>query len=96
MRKRKILFEWVMQPGSGKAIEMLAGQILRIEQVEGLQCVDFNCFNLHDYKEFMHCGRTRTVHGFHPTKGAFLWSAPPRERALLYILEDTEIGRAHV
>src|ERR1700686_2865656 len=37
----------------------------------------------------MHCGRTRTVHGFHPTKGAFLWSAPPRERALLYILEDT-------
>ena len=89
MRKRKILFEWVMQPGSGKAIELLAGQILRIEQVEGLQCVDFNCFNLHDYKEFMHCGRTRTVHGFHPTKGAFLWSAPPRERALLYILEDT-------
>ena len=95
MRKRKILFEWVMQPGSGKAIEMLAGQILRIEQVEGLQCVDFNCFNLHDYKEFMHCGRTRTVHGFHPTKGAFLWSAPPRERALLYILEDT-VGRNDV
>ena len=95
MRKRKILFEWVMQPGSGKAIQLLAGQILRIEQVEGLQCVDFNCFNLHDYKEFMHCGRTRTVHGFHPTKGAFLWSAPPRERALLYILEDT-VGRNDV
>jgi uncharacterized protein len=95
MSERKILFEWLMQPGSGKAIELLAGQILRIEQVEGLQCVDFNCFNLHDYKEFMHCGRTRTVHGFHPTKGAFLWSAPPRERALLYILEDT-VGRNDV
>jgi uncharacterized protein len=89
MSARKILFEWVMPPGTGKAIELLAGQILRIEQVEGLQCVDFNCFNLHDYKEFMHCGRTRTVHGFNPTKGSFLWSAPPRERALLYILEDT-------
>jgi uncharacterized protein YcgI (DUF1989 family) len=89
MSARKTLFEWVMPPGSGKAIELLAGQILRIEQVEGLQCVDFNCFNLHDYKEFMHCGRTRTVHGFNPTKGSFLWSAPPRERALLYILEDT-------
>jgi uncharacterized protein YcgI (DUF1989 family) len=89
MSGRKILFEWVMQPGTGKAIELLAGQILRIEQVEGLQCVDFNCFNLHDYKEFMHCGRTRTVHGFNPTKGSFLWSAPPRERALLYILEDS-------
>ena len=89
------LFEWVMQPGTGKAIELLAGQILRIEQVEGLQCVDFNCFNLHDYKEFMHCGRTRTVHGFHPSRGTFMWSAPPRERALLYIMEDT-FGRNDV
>jgi uncharacterized protein len=89
MADRKVLFEWVMQPGTGKAVELLAGQMLRIEQTEGLQCVDFNCFNLHDYKEFMHCGRTRTVHGFNPSKGSFLWSAPPRERALLYILDDT-------
>ena len=37
----------------------------------------------------MHCGRTRTVHGFHPSKGTFLWSAPPRERAMMYLLEDT-------
>jgi uncharacterized protein len=95
MTARIKLFDWVMQPGTGKAIELLAGQILRIEQVEGLQCVDFNCFNLHDYKEFMHCGRTRTVHGFNPTRGAFLWSAPPRERALLYILADT-VGRNDV
>lgn len=86
---RAVLETLMLQPGTGKAIELLAGQILRIEQVEGGQCVDFNAFNLHDYKEFMHCGRTRTVHGFNPTEGAFLWSQPPRERALLYILEDT-------
>ena len=86
---RKQLSELVLEPGTGKAIELLAGQILRIEQVEGGQCVDFNAFNLHDYKEFMHCGRTRTVHGFNPTEGSFLWSQPPRERALLYILKDT-------
>lgn len=92
---REPLFEQVLQPGTGKAIELLAGQILRIEQVEGGQCVDFNAFNLHDYKEFMHCGRTRTVHGFNPSKGTFLWSQPPRERALLYILEDT-VGRNDV
>lgn len=78
-----------LEPGTGKAIELLAGQILRIEQLEGGQCVDFNAFNLHDYKEFMHCGRTRTVHGFCPSKGSFMWSQPPRERAMLYILEDT-------
>jgi hypothetical protein len=86
---RPILFEWTMLPGTGKAIELLKGQVLRIEQVEGGQCVDFNCFNLHDYREFMHCGRTRTVHGFNPSRGTFMWSAPPRERAMLYILADT-------
>ena len=63
--------------------------ILRIEQVEGGQCVDFNCFNLHDYKEFFHTGRTRHLHGLHPSKGDFLWSAPPRERQMMYIMEDT-------
>jgi uncharacterized protein YcgI (DUF1989 family) len=89
MSARQKVWEWVMQPGTGKAVELRQGQILRIEQVEGGQCVDFNCFNLHDYKEFMHCGRTRTVHGFHPSRGTFMWSAPPRERAMLYILEDT-------
>ncbi|WP_454620254.1 DUF1989 domain-containing protein [Bradyrhizobium cenepequi] len=95
MTLRKIISEWILEPGTGKAIEVLKGQILRIEQVEGGQCADFNCFNLHDYKEFMHCGRTRTVHGFHPTQGTFMWSAPPRERAMLYILEDT-VGRNDV
>lgn len=86
---RKQIQSLVLEPGTGKAIELLAGQILRIEQVEGGQCVDFNAFNLHDYKEYMHCGRTRTVHGFNPSEGTFLWSQPPRERALLYILKDT-------
>jgi len=93
--QRQIISEFVIEPGTGKAIELLQGQILRVEQIEGGQCADFNCFNLHDYKEFMHCGRTRTVHGFHPTKGSFMWSAPPRERAMLYILEDT-VGRNDV
>ncbi|MBV8031835.1 MAG: urea carboxylase-associated family protein [Betaproteobacteria bacterium] len=81
--------ECVLEPGTGKAIELLKGQVLRIEQVEGGQCVDFNCFNLHDYKEFMHTGRTRTLYGLNPGKGCFMWSAPPRERPLVYILEDT-------
>ncbi len=71
---RQVLFTHVLEPGTGKAIELLAGQILRIEQVEGGQCVDFNAFNLHDYKEFMHCGRTRTVHGFNPTSGEYIKS----------------------
>ena len=85
-----------LEPETGKALEVKVGQILRIDQIEGLQCVDFNCFNMHDYKEFMRCAPyPETVHGFNPTKGAFLWSAPPRERALTYILKDT-VGRNDV
>ena len=89
MSTGELVCSWTLEPGTGKAIELLRGQILRIEQIEGGQCVDFNCFNLHDYKEYMHTGRTRTLHGLYPTKGHFMWSAPPRERALVYILEDT-------
>lgn len=92
---RTLISQQVIEPGTGRAIELLKGQVLRIEQVEGGQCVDFNAFNLHDYKEFMHCGRTRTVHGFNPSAGTFLWSAPPRENAMLYFLADT-VGRNDV
>ena len=89
MSAREVVFEYVIEPGTGKAFEVLKDQIIRIEQIDGGQCVDFNCFNLHDYKEFMHTGRTRTLYGLTPSKGDFLWSAPPRERPMLYIVEDT-------
>src|SRR5882672_6299417 len=84
-----LLYSAVLEPGTGKALELLRGQVLRVEQIEGGQCVDFNCFNLHDYKEYMHTGRTRTLYGMHPGKGHFMWSAPPRERPMMYLLEDT-------
>jgi uncharacterized protein len=90
MAERTLILEHVMQPGTGKAFQLLRGQVMRIEQIEdGGQCSDFNCFNLHDYKEFFHTGRTRHVHGLHPTVGDFLWSAPPRERPMAAIVADT-------
>ncbi len=89
MAERNALSEIVLQPGTGKALELKRGQILRIAQVEGGQCVDFNCFNLHDYKEYFHTGRTRHIHGLHPSAGDFLWSAPPRERPMMFIMADT-------
>jgi uncharacterized protein YcgI (DUF1989 family) len=87
--QRRVLQEVVIAPGTGKALEVRRGQILRIEQVVGRQCADFNCFNLHDYKEYFHTGRTRHLHGIHPTTGDFLWSAPPRERPMMAIIADT-------
>jgi uncharacterized protein YcgI (DUF1989 family) len=79
----------ILEPGTGKALELLRGQVLRIEQVAGGQCADFNAFNLHDYKEFFHAGRTRAIQGMFPTEGAVLWSAPPRERAMLTLIHDS-------
>jgi uncharacterized protein YcgI (DUF1989 family) len=78
-----------MDPTTGKGIPVMRGQVLRIKQVGKGQCLDFNAFNLHDYKEFFHCGRTRHMHGLNPTKGDHLWSAPPRDRPMFTIIEDT-------
>jgi uncharacterized protein YcgI (DUF1989 family) len=78
-----------MEPGTGKALPVLRGQILRIEQVGNGQCADFNAFNLHDYKEYFHTGRTRHLHGLFPAEGDMLWSAPPRERPMFTIVRDT-------
>ncbi len=90
MTERALLYEHVMEPATGKAVELLKGQVLRVEQVGvGGQCADFNCFNLHDYKEHFHTGRTRHMHGMHPTTGDFLWSAPPRDRPIAAIIADT-------
>ena len=49
MDERRAHARFRLEPGTGKAIELRRGMILRIEQIEGGQCVDFNCFNLHDY-----------------------------------------------
>jgi uncharacterized protein len=88
--EREPLFETVIEPGTGKAVELRRGQVLRIEQLaDGGQCADFNAFNLHDYKEHFHTARTRHMHGLMPTVGAFLWSAPPRDRPMAVVVADT-------
>jgi len=81
-RRLKIVF----QPVEGKAVPMRAGEVLRITQLGNGQCVDFNCFNLHDYKEMLSVGFTR-MHSFRPKQGDFLWSNPPRNNPMMAILE---------
>jgi len=76
----------VFQPVEGKAIPMQAGEVLRITQLGNGQCVDFNCFNLHDYKERLSVGFTR-MHSFRPKKGDSLWSNPPRNNPMMSIIE---------
>ena len=79
--------ETILQPVSGKAFPVYRGEVLRIVQIEGQQCVDFNAFNLHDYKEFFSASNTRANHGFHLKRGDLLWSVHSRNRPMYVILE---------
>jgi len=79
-----------LEPVSGKALPVYRAEVLRIIQVEGEQCVDFNAFNLRDYKEYLGVSNTRSYHGFRPKKGDIVWSVHSRNRPMYAILEMPE------
>ena len=79
--------EVVLEPVTGKAVEVRRGEVLRIEQLVGGTCVDFNAFNLHDHKEFLDCGFTRSFQSFDPRTGEFIWTNSPRGRPMFGILD---------
>jgi uncharacterized protein YcgI (DUF1989 family) len=85
----KCRYDVTLQPISGKALPLHKGEIMRLIQVGGEQCVDFNCFNLHDYKERMSVGHMR-LQGFRVREGHIVVSAPPRYRPMLAITHMAE------
>lgn len=82
--------ELVLRPVSGKALPVMRGQVLRIVQEEGEQCVDFNAFNLHDYKEYLGVSNTRSRNAFRVRKGDLIWTVSSRDRPMYLILEMPE------
>ena len=84
------LFETVLQPVTGKAVAVMRGEVLCIEQDAGGTCVDFNAFNLRDYKEALDCGFTRSFQSFDPGRGEFIWTNAPRGRPMFAIMEIAE------
>ena len=85
----KCRYEITLQPISGKAVPLYKGETMRLTQVGGEQCVDFNCFNLYDYKERMSVGHMR-LQGFRVRQGHIVVSAPPRYRPMLAITHMSE------
>lgn len=83
-------YETVLEPVTGIAAPVLTGEVLRIEQLVGGTCVDFNAFNLHDYKETLDCGFTRSFQSFDPERGEFIWTNAPRGRPMFAIMEMPE------
>ena len=88
---REIVESHVIAPGTGKGIVVRTGQSLRIQQIDGGQCVDFNCYNLANRNEALHVGRTRSVHGVSPVEGDLLWSKAPWERPLMAIASSNAV-----
>jgi uncharacterized protein YcgI (DUF1989 family) len=80
--------DYLVQPISGKALPVYKGEVLRIIQEEGGQCVDFNSWNLHDWREFMDTSIMRRQ-GFHLEKDDFLISNSPHNRLMMEIVDKT-------
>ena len=91
---RKVVTSEVLQPGTGKGFVVKQGQIIRIKQIDGGQCADFNCFNLHNTLEVLQAGKTRMLHGVSPKAGDLLWSKAPWERPMMKILHSNAVTDA--
>ena len=76
-------------PGSGAALEVAAGERLRVALPDGAQVCDLIAFCLEDPQERFGSSVTRQREGAHPRVGTTLWSAPPWERPLLRLVADT-------
>lgn len=74
-------------PVSGMALPLYQGEVLRVTQVTGKQCVDFNCFNLSDYRERMSVGHMRRK-GFRAKEGDVVISN--RNQPLLAIVHMSD------
>jgi uncharacterized protein len=86
----KVRLQLTLQPVSGKALPVRRGEVLRIRQTLGEQCVDLNAFNIDDYKEYMDVSACRPIHGFRPKKCDIIFSNPPRFRPMIGILEMSD------
>jgi uncharacterized protein YcgI (DUF1989 family) len=82
------ILDVVIPPAGGAAIALAPGEAVRIEQIADGQGVDLRVDELTGLRRRLSAGRTRAIHGLHPTVGATLWSTPP-EVPLLTIVADT-------
>ena len=91
----KTRYDQVLEPITGVAVPLYKGEVIKIMQVEGGTCADFNAYNLHDHKEHLDNGMTRCFR-HHPGKGDFIWSSSPRSRPIYAILEMPETCKVYI
>jgi uncharacterized protein len=80
-----------LEPQTGTAFELRAGQMLRVTDLEGEQVADLIAFNLSDKAEWLSSGRSIDyANRIYLTKGDLLYSN--RSRPMFAITED-DVGR---
>ena len=90
---RRILEDFVIPAGHGKAFLVPRNAALRIHLVEDRQVGDCCFFNANDRREVFHVGQTWALNVMLGTGNArsfrHFYSKPPRENVMLTVLEDT-------
>jgi uncharacterized protein YcgI (DUF1989 family) len=81
----------VIQPRSGTAFQLKAGERLKVVDIEGEQVSDFICYNYEDTREYLSSGRTIDYgSAIFFTKGSLFYSN--RSNVMFEMVEDT-VGR---
>ena len=80
-----------IRPGQGQAVEMMTGQLLQIQTLQGKQVADFVAFTKEDTSEYVSTSATRSTNSnIIPQRGMTLYSN--RRQPMFEIVEDT-VGR---
>jgi uncharacterized protein YcgI (DUF1989 family) len=87
--RRTLVDSFVIPIRSGRAWPVRAGQLCRVNVIEGPQVADFNAWNQHNPRERFWAARTKQLEASHVTTGNRLWSCLPYLRPMLTITNDT-------
>ena len=89
---REVIESVTIPKCEGRAVEVRAGQILRIIAVDGAQVADSTFLALDNPREGYHAGQTVALNMLAGTGSmrhiTTLWSRPPYERPMLTVIDD--------
>ena len=83
-----VVSEMVIPKREGRAVEVRAGQVLRVTAVEGKQVADMALFNLHDPRESYSGPSTAASNGRSFRSARTLLSGPPFFNVMMTFVDD--------
>jgi uncharacterized protein YcgI (DUF1989 family) len=90
--KEKVISDFSVPAGEGKAFVVSKGQIVSFIEIEGKQMADIVFLNAHDYKESFHAGWSAALNMMlgegDMKKISKLYSKPPRDNVMLTVVDD--------